>query len=212
MNNLPLLPPVICLLFSIVRVWAGSVQVYPAPVGEELSKDFGVQVEGKPIPVYVARVAPAEPECRWKAMDDKAHSADYFEKASFAYFDMQGTVTVTVDCPEVIQSAKVLPSSRKITPTIQGKRLSLTLSEPKPLTIEVNGDWVRSLHLFANPPESQVPIMRYNLVCYECQLGRLEQARKWLEKAVAEGDAKRIRLMALKDPDLKSLWREIGET
>jgi hypothetical protein len=157
MNNLPLLPLVIYLLFSIVPVWAGSVRVYPAPAGEELSKDFGVQVEGKQIPVYVVRVAPAEPERRWKAMDDKAHSADYFENASFAYFDMQGTVTVTVSCPEVIQSAKVLPSSLKITPTIQGKSLSLTLSEPRPLTIEVNGNWVRSLHLFASPPEAQAP-------------------------------------------------------
>ena len=70
---------------------------------------------------------------------------------------MQGTVTVTVSCPEVIGSAKVLPSSWKITPIIQGKSLSLTLSEPKPLTIEVNGNWVRSLHLFANPPEAQAP-------------------------------------------------------
>ena len=33
-------------------------------------------------------------------MDDKAHSADYFETASFAYFGMQGTVTVVVNCPE----------------------------------------------------------------------------------------------------------------
>jgi len=157
MNNLPLLPPIICLLFSVVPARAGSIQIYPAPAGEELSKDFGVQVEGKQVPVYVAKVASAEPERRWKAMDDKAHSADYFEKASFAYFDMQGTVTVTVGYPEVIQSAKVLPSSRKITPTIQGKSLSLTLSEPKPLTIEVNGDWVRSLHLFANPIETDAP-------------------------------------------------------
>lgn len=157
MNNLPLLLPVICLLFSIVPVWAGSVQVYPAPMGEEFSKDYRVQVEGKQIPVYVAKVAPAEPERRWKAMDDKAHSADYFEKASFAYFDIQGTVTVTVDYPEMIQSAKVLPSALKITPDIRGRRLSFTVSEPRLLTIEVNGNWVRSLHLFANPPEAQVP-------------------------------------------------------
>ena len=149
-----LLLTLIWLRFLGTPAWAGSVQFYPAPAGEELSKDFGVQVEGKRIPVYVAKVAPAELERRWKAMDDKAHSADYFEKASFAYFDMQGRVTVTVTCPEVIQSAKVLPSSVKIIPTIQGKRLSLTLSAPKALTIEVNGNWVGSLHLFANPPEA----------------------------------------------------------
>jgi hypothetical protein len=90
-------------------------------------------------------------------MDDKAHSADYFEKASFAYFDMQGAVAVTVSCPEVIQSVKVLPSALKIRPNVQGKSLTFSLAEPRQLTIEVNGRWVEALHLFANPPESDVP-------------------------------------------------------
>ena len=56
------------------------------------------------------------------------------------------------------------------------------------------------------------PIMRYNLACYECQLGRLEQAKQWLEKAFALGDAKQMKLAALDDPDLEPLWKEIGKT
>ena len=55
------------------------------------------------------------------------------------------------------------------------------------------------------------PIMRYNLACYECQLGRLEHARNWLQKAFKLGDPKKIKLMALEDPDLQPLWREIGQ-
>jgi tetratricopeptide (TPR) repeat protein len=55
------------------------------------------------------------------------------------------------------------------------------------------------------------PIMRYNLACYECQLGRLQQAKKWLEKAFALGDSKKIKLIALEDPDLEPLWKETGE-
>jgi tetratricopeptide (TPR) repeat protein len=47
---------------------------------------------------------------------------------------------------------------------------------------------------------------RYNLACYECQLGRLEQAKRWLEKAFETGDAKAMKLAALEDPDLKPLW------
>ena len=137
--------------------WAGTVRVNPAPVGEELSKDYAVKIEGQEVPVYIAKVAPADPARRWKAMDDKAHSADYFEQASFAYFDMQGAVTVTVTCPDVIQSARVLPSSFSIKPAVQGKSLSLTLTEPKPVTIEVNGKWTGALHLFANPPELKPP-------------------------------------------------------
>jgi tetratricopeptide (TPR) repeat protein len=53
--------------------------------------------------------------------------------------------------------------------------------------------------------------MRYNLACYECHLGRLEQARAWLEKAFALGNAKGMKLMALVDPDLQPLWKKIGE-
>lgn len=144
-------------LLCVPLAWTGVVRVDPAPAGEELSKDYAVRVESQEVPVYVAKVAPAEPALRWKAMDDKTNSADYFQTASFAYFDMQGTVTVTVTCPETIQSAKVLPSSLNLIPVIEGKSFRLTLTEPKPVTIEVNGNWVGALHLFANPPETNAP-------------------------------------------------------
>ena len=111
---------------------AGTVHVDPAPAGEELSKAFIMEVEGKPVPVYLARVAPRDPQRRWKAMDDKANSADYFETAAFGYFDLQGVVTVKVTCPEVITSAKVLPSSFGIAPVVEGKSFSFSLAGPKP--------------------------------------------------------------------------------
>ena len=53
--------------------------------------------------------------------------------------------------------------------------------------------------------------MRYNLACYECQLGRLEQAKGWLENAFRLGDAKKMKLRALDDHDLEPLWKQIGE-
>jgi tetratricopeptide (TPR) repeat protein len=49
-------------------------------------------------------------------------------------------------------------------------------------------------------------IIRYNLACYACQLGQIETAREWLEKAMKLGDAKRITAMAMTDPDLRPLW------
>jgi hypothetical protein len=54
--------------------------------------------------------------------------------------------------------------------------------------------------------------MRYNLACYECQLGRLEQAKQWLEKAFLLGDARKMKRAALDDPDLEALWKEISGT
>jgi hypothetical protein len=53
--------------------------------------------------------------------------------------------------------------------------------------------------------------MRYNLACYECQLGNLKEALQWLQLAIDLAGKKDIRLMALNDPDLEPLWREIGE-
>jgi hypothetical protein len=145
------------LVLPVSSANSGSVQVYPAPAGEELSQDFKVQIEGKDVPVYVAKVASADPTRRWKAMDDKAHSAEFFEKASFAYFDMQGAVTVTVQAQHPILKVKVLPSSLKAVPSVDGNRITLTLSEPRQLTLEINDNWVNSLHLFANPPEVDAP-------------------------------------------------------
>src|ERR1039458_39287 len=54
-------------------------------------------------------------------------------------------------------------------------------------------------------------IMRYNLACYECQLGNLKESRAWLEKTFELADENEVKLMALNDHDLEPLWREIGE-
>ncbi len=127
------------------------------PASDERSKEYTVQVAGREIPVYAVRVAPADPARRWKAMDDKVRSAEYFDQAAFAYFDISGPAGVTVTCPEPITSAKVLPSSLKVMPSIEGRRLTFSLAEPRHVTIEVNGNWVGALHLFANPPEAPAP-------------------------------------------------------
>jgi predicted Zn-dependent protease len=55
-------------------------------------------------------------------------------------------------------------------------------------------------------------LVRYNLACYCAQLGRLKDARNWLETAFALGDSKQVKLMALDDKDLEPLWADIGKT
>ncbi len=54
-------------------------------------------------------------------------------------------------------------------------------------------------------------LMRYNLACYECQLGRFESAKTWLQKALSLGDVGKIKSLALEDPDLNPLWKEIAD-
>lgn len=57
------------------------------------------------------------------------------------------------------------------------------------------------------PEESIIP---YNLACYACQLGELQAARDWLQRAASMRPKNEIKVMALQDPDLAPL-REYAE-
>lgn len=61
----------------------------------------------------------------------------------------------------------------------------------------------------ARPKFPQEPIFPYNLACYACVLGREEQAMELFRHALAIGDPKSLIAMALKDPDLEPLKKEI---
>lgn len=52
-------------------------------------------------------------------------------------------------------------------------------------------------------------IIAFNLSCYACQMQRLPEARHWFKRALAIGDKKKLKQMALADSDLQPLWDEI---
>ncbi len=56
------------------------------------------------------------------------------------------------------------------------------------------------------PKVSTIP---YNLACYDCQMGRLAEARQWLALAMTLGRGEDVIALALEDADLKPLWREL---
>jgi hypothetical protein len=146
------------LIFSINDSFAkGKVVVYQAPDSEILANKYKVSVSGKKVPVYNVKIAPEDAQRRWKAMDDKANSADYFDSAYFAYFDQTGRQKITVTSLEAIKKIKILPSSLNIKPVIKGKSATFEVEGPKNLTVEINGEWIRSLHIFINAPEADVP-------------------------------------------------------
>ena len=135
-----------------------NVIIYPAPENEELNTKFNVTADGYNVPVYDVRVGPETKEGRDLAMDDKANSDKYYETAGMAYFDMKkGPVTVCVTIDNPIKKAKILPTSYGISPEIKDNTLSFTVDSPKNLTIELNGEYVRSLHLFINEEEKDIP-------------------------------------------------------
>jgi tetratricopeptide (TPR) repeat protein len=55
------------------------------------------------------------------------------------------------------------------------------------------------------------PVIPFNLACYASQMGKLDEARQWLQRAIELGGKKHISLMALADDDLKPLWKEIEQ-
>ena len=52
-------------------------------------------------------------------------------------------------------------------------------------------------------------LIRYNLACYCSQLGQLAEAMHWLEQAIGLAGKKKIKAMALADPDFEPLREEI---
>lgn len=56
-------------------------------------------------------------------------------------------------------------------------------------------------------------LIPYNLACYAAQLGRLDDAWEWLQRALAcAGKPADVRAMALADPDLQPLWPRLKES
>jgi tetratricopeptide (TPR) repeat protein len=53
-------------------------------------------------------------------------------------------------------------------------------------------------------------VIPYNLACYSCQLGELNEAFRWLERAFAVSGKAEIKTKALEDRDLEPLWKHIG--
>lgn len=52
-------------------------------------------------------------------------------------------------------------------------------------------------------------LLPYNLACYACQLGRVDEARNWLCEAFALGDPLELKEKALEDLDLEPLWTDV---
>jgi hypothetical protein len=130
-----------------------AVSVAPAPEGEALSVFYEVRVGGVPVPVYACRVS-AEPFNQvWPGYQ---RPLDQTELAGFAYWDMHGPAAVEVRSLREIESVVVRPRSLGIKPKVEGDCIRFDLDGPRQLVVEVNGPH-HALHLFASPPEANVP-------------------------------------------------------
>jgi len=90
---------------TALPVWAAGVRVYPAPAGEELSRDYAVEIEGQSAPVYAAKADPLRVEL--KGFDD-THA---IENVSFQSVVVNGKPLTPADVRKsaFVRNVAVLP-------------------------------------------------------------------------------------------------------
>ena len=130
-----------------------AVVAYPAPPEEKLSEDFELKVGSQQVPVYQCRVSAMPFNQVWPGYQ---RPLDQTEIASFAYWDMSGSVEVEVISHRPVKSVAVRPSARGIQAKVNENRITFRMTSPQQITVEVNG-WHKALHLFANAPQTAAP-------------------------------------------------------
>ena len=143
----------ILMFASIASMNAYSeVVTYPAGDGVPTIDDYSINVrqddgEWLPVDVYPVKV------------DETIGGKHNVRVVSMAYFDFGGNpVDVMVVSNKLsVNEARVRPLSYGIVPEIKADTLLFSLSEPCNLSVEVNGEIFRNLHLFANPIDSNRP-------------------------------------------------------
>jgi hypothetical protein len=160
--------PVRSLIFSMIgsALFLGAagaqpvdqapVQAFPAPAGEPLSTYFTVKAESVNVPVYLATILTTSPAVRERTDLHHFLPGD-LDTTSFASFDLRAAAHVVVTSSRAIHDIKFLPTSSGITPQVAGNNVSFTLSKPGQFVLEINGDTVHCLQIFANPWDDHVP-------------------------------------------------------
>ena len=108
--------------------------IYPSPIGLAPSPDYQVKVNGQPAFVY-ASPAPA----------------------AYCSFDINGAVEIIIKANRDIKWVDVRPLALGIKPIFKDSTITIRLSKPAQLSIELNGSIKMPLFVFANAPEKNKP-------------------------------------------------------
>ncbi len=128
--------------------------IYSAPAAETPSPDYTMEVDGRPVFVYAARVRAEilQKPGLWSHVTDPPG-----ERASFAIFDATGPVDVVVRPARPFAAAEVLPARAGIAATVAGGCVRLRMDRPQMLTIVLDGSDMQPLHIFAAAPPADLP-------------------------------------------------------
>ncbi|MFI7705699.1 putative Ig domain-containing protein [Nonomuraea sp. NPDC049480] len=132
---------------------ADRLVVYPIPAGVPTNAGFSVKArtpngQWQPVPVLRGLT---------KTINEKT-GAGIIRNTSVATFDFTGTVEIEVTSSKgTIGSARIRPLSYDVKHEVAGDTVRFSLSEPRNLSIEIDGEIFGNLQLHANPIEAQRP-------------------------------------------------------
>lgn len=134
------------------EVTSTKVRTYDGPALMESSKEVSVSVEGQNLFVYETLVNHGR-VFSWIAPTTKA---------AVVLFDFEGRVHVDVEIANpssTIVSAALRPVAYSIPVEVSGNKLSFDLTHPGNYVLEYNDDPTTAVHIFANPIETDLPIL-----------------------------------------------------
>jgi len=124
--------------------------LYEGPKTMTSSQTAQVRVNGYDLFVYDVMV---NHEHIWNANTQPS-------RTPMTYFDLKGTAKIEVKMPGLqkpLESAEVLPRALGIVPEVRDGAVYFTVDAPGQYTVVFNGSVAQALHLFVNPPETDVP-------------------------------------------------------
>ncbi|MBR8839345.1 MAG: hypothetical protein DSM106950_36420 [Stigonema ocellatum SAG 48.90 = DSM 106950] len=148
---------------ALAQVDPSRIIAPPAPknianYGISESKDYQVEVNGKPVHVYTATIY------RVGDYKDGPKDESSLTQASFVSFDFSGTANLKIISLHPVKNATLRPLSAGVVPKVQGNTVSFALNKPRKLMLEINGEKKRStlaparpLFVFTNPIETNPP-------------------------------------------------------
>ncbi|MFV3126469.1 glycosyl hydrolase family 28 protein [Niveispirillum sp. KHB5.9] len=143
----------LCLVLPLTAL-AGEPVIHPVPAGKAFwssaNDDFTVRVR--------------QPGGQWRDLYEYRVRVDNDQKrdASMVLFDMDGPVEVSVRKNNGdVRRVQVRPASAGVKAKLEGDTAFFTLSDPRKISVEFDGDRLSNLHLFAGkvrptPPEGAV--------------------------------------------------------
>ena len=124
--------------------------VYEGPKTMESSRTAEVRVNGYDLFVYDVMV---NHEHIWNANTQPSSTP-------MTYFDFSGTARIEIRMPgleQPVESAQVLPEASGIAADVKDGVVSFAVTDPGQYTVVFNGSVNKALHIFANPPEENIP-------------------------------------------------------